>query len=455
MKRILTAIVCCLSVLHGYNGYAQTTIRIYDHELFYGGYASLTEQANDTIVTTPAGAGVKRVKTSLVSKKITDTELNQIGDRLHLKVLVNAACDNYDRGGHVVLAFIAKGDTAYSNPKRIEIARFITPFMDKNKKPDTVGYEFELNHIAMLLNEKSIRDSFDIWCEFEIFGVPSSAWTQIAGCGNPNRKDVFYGTLDFTTSGAHAIQTNNVMLPLANKFNINMKKAGQSDTINVPEKTFTFTLATKTYFTRAFLITSSHGSGSGGEEYNRRQHYISADGMPVYDYLPGFESCEPYRKHNTQANGIYGSSPKSDAAWQSFSNWCPGAYVPTRVIHLGTLEAGTHAFKIAIPDAVFPNNDDKIETSLFIQGKTEPYTGLVESKSNVSTIELYPNPASETVSIKTDSQVKGIVVTDAVGKTMWKGFGTQVNVAGLDSGLYYVRVDFEDGQYTVKPLLKQ
>jgi hypothetical protein len=455
MKKIVTFLMVCTGIITHPFANAQTTFRMYDHEMFYGGYSSLADQAADTIVTTPAGAGVRRLKTSLVTKKFSDTELAQIGDRLSMKVLVNAACDNYDRGAHVVMTMISKGDTSYSNPRRIEVARFITPFMDKNKKPDTVGYVFELNHIAMLLKEKSIRDSFDIWCEFEIFGVPSAAWTQISGCGNPNRKDVFYGTMDFTTSGPTATETNNILIPLANKFNINMKKAGQSDAIDVPAKTFTFDLSTKTYFTRAFLITSSHGAGSGGEEYNRRHHYVYVDGTLVYDYLPGFETCEPYRKYNTQANGIYGSSPKSDEAWQSFSNWCPGAYVPTRIIHLGTLDAGTHTIKISIPDAIFPNNDDKIETSLFIQGKNEAFTGLMATNTTVSTIELYPNPASDRIHIETKAVVKDVTVMNAVGKKVLEGSATAINVADLEYGLYYVRVNFENGQYAVKPFIKR
>jgi hypothetical protein len=460
MKKFITLFyfACFISCLH-LN--AQNTIRFFDDEMFYRGYSTLSAWAADTTITKPAGADVIRLKTSLITKKLTDSTLNLIGDKLTLKVLLKAACDNYDRGAHVNLVMAKKGDTTYSTPgattsvKRIELARFITPFMNKNKMPDTVPYVFEVNNIAMILKEKSIRDSFDLWIELEIFGVPDAAWNEISGCKGPLRYDVFYGTLDLITSGTTAIETNNILIPITNQFSLNMKKANQSDTIGVPAKTFKFTLPTKSYYTRAFIITSSHGAGSGGEEYNRRNHYVYVDGNLALEYLPGFETCEPYRKFNTQGNGIYGSSVKSDAQWQSFSNWCPGAYVPTRIMYLGTLNSGVHTIKLDLPDALFPNNDDKIQTSIYVLGKNEPFTSVSEVDTQLSTAVLYPNPASEMVSILTDAGIKQFTVFNVLGKNILQGISPNINISHLDNGLYYISVNFENGQYTIKPFIKK
>ena len=115
------------------------------------------------------------------------------------------------------------------------------------------------------------------------------------------------------------------------------------------------------------LITSNHGANSGGEEYVRRQHYVYLDSELILEYTPGRTSCEPFRMYNTQSNGIYGPSPRSDAEWQSFSNWCPGDIIDRRTIDLGELESGTHEFVIDVPDAVFAGDEGNFPLSLYLQ----------------------------------------------------------------------------------------
>ena len=214
MKKVILVLVLLASVISIQQAQAQTySLRVFDTVLFYDGYNNLS------IIPTPPPAGVVRLSTSLFTTKLTPTFLNSIGDSLSLKVLVKASCDNYDRIADVHLSFVHKGDTTYSisKVKRIEIARFITPFMNKNKTPDTVPYFFRTNNIASILKEKSITDSFDIWCELEIFGVPYAANTQIKGCSG--RSDVFYGTLDFITNQSAARENNNILIPLGDKLN--------------------------------------------------------------------------------------------------------------------------------------------------------------------------------------------------------------------------------------------
>jgi hypothetical protein len=123
--------------------------------------------------------------------------------------------------------------------------------------------------------------------------------------------------------------------------------------IGTTRKTISFELANDTPNAQLVLITSNHGANQGGEEYIRREHYVGIDGKLVLQYKPGRTSCEPFRKYNTQGNGIYGPNPKSDAAWQSFSNWCPGDIIDIRIVPWGPASAGTHEFVIEVPDATF------------------------------------------------------------------------------------------------------
>jgi hypothetical protein len=426
-------------------------LRIYDTVLFYDGYASLA-----SIATKPAPpAGIVRLSTSLYTRKLTSSQLAAIGDSLFLKVIVKASCDNYDRIAQVGLAFVPKGDTTYdkSKVKRIELARFITPFMNKNRKPDTVPYDFTIHNVASILKEKHITDSFDIWFELGIFGVPYAAQTEVAGCAG--RNDVFYGTVDLYTNSPIAPQNDNYFIGLSNQFYVNNYQAGASDTIGVTAKTITFNLPYNTDDASLYLITSNHGAGSGGEEYNRRKHFIFFDGDTVLTYTPGFTSCEPYRKYNTQGNGIYGPSVKTDATWQSFSNWCPGAIIPIRTIFLGNLLKGSHTFKLSVPAAIFNLKDGYFPLSVYLQGKViYPIKNEIALIDNSDDITLYPNPAQDIVSIASPIKVKTLDIFNMVGQKVLTSNSKTFNVIELPQGMYFIHISLENGQTVVKSMIK-
>ena len=163
--------------------------KLFDAVTFYDGY--LYSKNPDSLV----NDGVLRHSTSLYAVPLNDSILNNIGDSVWLKVYVQACCDNYDRIGNINLAFVPKGSTTYiaDSVSRIELGRFITPFMDKNKKPDTVPYAYRVDYLSQILRDDSIRSKYDLWMEFELFGVPYAANQEITGCAG--RSDVFKGTL--------------------------------------------------------------------------------------------------------------------------------------------------------------------------------------------------------------------------------------------------------------------
>ncbi|MES2558503.1 MAG: peptide-N-glycosidase F-related protein [Bacteroidota bacterium] len=454
MKRNRTFLVSLACLMVGFQLTAQTTFKVFDNELFIDGYANgQLAKYNDSL---PPSAGVVRLRTSLVTKKFTPAQLASVGTDLAMKVLIKASCDNYDRGGHVSLAFVPKGQTTYNpdSTRRIEIARFITPFMNKNKKPDTVPYVYEINNIAAILNEKKVTDSFDVWCELDVFGVPYAAHTQITGCAG--RADVFFGSVDFTSTTSAAVQSNNVLVALGNQLDFNNYQAKATDVLGETVKTISYTLPVKTYHTKVYLITSNHGAGTNGEEYNRRVHSVYADGVSVLDYLPGFETCEPYRKYNTQANGIYGPSPRTDEQWQSFSNWCPGAYIPTRIIYLGTLDAGAHTFKIEVPSALFQGADGNFPLSVYVQGKSEFVAGVSELNALLENVVVYPNPANGgIIKVSSEIDITKLSVYNSIGKQVLTANTNELNVETLAEGIYYVKVELVTGDYTVKSFIKK
>ena len=205
---------------------AQTFITVYDNVLFYDGYAGL--------VSNPTAPNVVRLRNDLFTKKLTLNELSQIGNTLELSVLITAACDNYDRIGNVNLALVPKYSLSY-NPattSRIELGRFITPFMNKNIQPTSVPYSFIVDNVTKILKDSYLNSIYDFWIELEVFGVPYAANTQVAGCAG--RNDVFFGTLDLITDGATTVPNDTFILPLNFKKDLNNYAVGASDYVTKP-----------------------------------------------------------------------------------------------------------------------------------------------------------------------------------------------------------------------------
>jgi hypothetical protein len=332
---------------------------IFDEVVFYDGYAMPVDAA--------VPAGTQRLRNDLFTRQVGADEVARIQQTLRAEVVIGALCDNYDRIGSVALALVPKGATTYvaEQVSRIELGRFITPFMNKNRQPDEVRYQLDISHVVPVLRDADLWTQFDPWLELEVFGVPYAANEEVSGCAG--RNDVFRGSLTLETDTSAPTQVFDELLPLAYRIAFNNYQEGATDQLGTTRKTIGFTLAAAAGNAQLVLVTSNHGAGANGEEYVRRNHLVSVDGETVLTYRPGRTSCEPFRAVNTQGNGIYGPRPMSDADWQSFSNWCPGDVIDTRIVDLGPLAAGAHTFVIDVPDARFARADGNFPLSVYVQ----------------------------------------------------------------------------------------
>ncbi|WP_437959452.1 peptide-N-glycosidase F-related protein [Sorangium sp. So ce119] len=336
-------------------------VPVLENVAFYDGYAATVDE--------PIPDGVIRHNNSLVATRLTDELLAKVQTALKIRVVVGALCDNYDRLGSVNLALVPKGAQTYDPGEvdRIEVARFVTPFMDMNRQPTTVPYEWEASNLVPILRDADLLADHDVWFELSIFGVPYAANDEVAGCAG--RNDTQLGSLLLYTDSTQEAQDFSVLLPLAIGEDLNNYAMGASDKIGTTRKTVRFALPADTQNAQLVLITSNHGANQGGEEYVRREHYAYVDGKLALQYKPGRASCEPFRKYNTQSNGIYGLSPRSDEEWQSFSNWCPGDVIDTRIVPWGAASAGMHEFVIDVPDATFVGGEGNFPFSLYVQAR--------------------------------------------------------------------------------------
>lgn len=446
-KTLARAILCASVLIPAHSGAQTNSIRIFDKAIFHDGYLLKDSPDKDL------QDGILRHRTSLYAVKLTQQQLDLIGTELTANITIGALCDNYDRIGNINLALVPKGNQTYSPDEvdRIELARFITPFMNKNRKPDEVPYSFQMDYLSDILRDAKLRAKFDFWVEFELFGIPYAANQQVAGCAD--RNDVFAGTLDFVTSSNPASLTNdNVLLPIVIKKpeyiggNLNNYSQSGTDEIGKTIKTYSFNLPQDVASGQIVLVTSNHGANAGGEEYNRRWHYIYIDGNtePALTYRPGRQSCEPFRKYNTQPNGIYGYFYQSDAQWQSFSNWCPGDVIDNRIINLGALKAGKHTVTISVPDAVFADKQGDIPVSMFFQGSTNSSNSI--TKINTPAYVKLSITQNNIQLITDGCKVLLSELYDCSGQLrQFAPADTPIDITEIPKGIYLLNIDLDNG----------
>lgn len=422
-----------------------TIISVYEDAVFYDMYAATVNQ--------PLPADAIRQSNSSYTKMLTESQLDSFGNKLTMNITIGALCDNYDRLANVYLALVTKGSADYdtNSVTKLELGRFITPFMNKNVSPTSVPYTFQMDNVAAILKDPVLRSQYDFWIEFVVLGVPYAAQTQVSGCAG--RIDTFKGSLSFTTTTTDSsiTATNNFLLPMTAAKSLNNYSA-----TDVPGQTIrmlSFVLNAPVNNANFYLITSNHGANSGGEEYIRRQHFISLNDQPIYNYTPGGKSCEPYRQYNTQGNGIYGSSAQSTSWWTSWNNWCPGDAVPIRKIPLGNMQAGSYTFQINVPSAQFVGQQGDFPLSVYFQG--EKQNVLSTSDVKITDIKIYPNPVVDVVKISSTKKVKATEVYSSDGRLLRVFKGNEADISEYQSGLYILNIIFDGGMSLKHKIIKK
>jgi len=424
-----------------------TMVNVISQAVYYDGYAAT--------VSDPVPTGLIRLGNTRYARKLTDAELNSFKAKIAMRVSIGALCDNYDRLGEVFLALVPKNQATYTiddvNVKRMEVGRYITPFMNKNRTPTEVPYTYNLSNLYSVFHDAALRSAYDMYMELDVFGVPYAAQTQVAGCSG--RIDVFSGSLTFFSTDAGATPTDyNSLTPLLSYSRIN-----NYNSTDVPGQTVrivNFNLPNPVTDARFFVISTPHGANSGGEEYVRRQNYTYIDDVQVLTYTPGGISCEPFRVYNTQGNGIYGTTPKTVADWTSWNNWCPGNSVPIRGFVMPNLTAGNHTLKHTIPTAVFNQQQGDVYLSVYMQGKSNVNLNVNDVKT--TDVSIYPNPTSDFVNIKSPIDVMSLSLFSIDGRKLFENYKeNKIDISSYNTGIYILNVVLKDGTSFKHKIIKK
>ena len=447
MKKTLLTL-SLLTSLFAFKAKAQVTVQLYDDAVYYGMYQGTVDE--------PLPPNAIRNNNTSYGIKLTEEQIASFGSTLTLNVQAASNCDNYDRIGNVNVAFVPKGATSYNyaTVERIEIARFITPFM----LPDgslQVPYTYDVANLLDILKDPTLSSTYDFWVELEIAGYQGGPGQGGAAEMYPQicagRDDVYRGSLEFVSEGTYE-PADLYFDQLCFKYEMKDYTLAGTEEIGETIKSYTFTVDDDLEEAYFHLVMSNHGSNGGGEEYKNRTHYVYLDGEEVLNYKPG-KNGEPFRQYNTQPNGVYGNAPLSLSYWTSRA-WAPGAKIDTRDISLGSLSAGPHTFTMDVPTATFNGDQGYFPMSVYVQGvyATEAGTkGFDKISFNVS-----PNPVNDIATITTNGEaVKNFTVINTLGQTVLTGAGSSINMSPLQNGIYVVKAEFANGQQLSQKVMKK
>jgi Peptide-N-glycosidase F, C terminal/Peptide-N-glycosidase F, N terminal/Secretion system C-terminal sorting domain len=445
-KTLLTLSI--LTSLFAFKAKAQTTVQLYDDALFYGMYQGTVDE--------PLPPNAIRNNNTSYGIKLTEEQIASFGSTLTLNVNAASNCDNYDRIGNVNVAFVPKGATSYNyaTTERIEIARFITPFM----VPDGslyVPYTYDVTNLLDIFKDAALSATYDFWVELEIAGYQGGVGQGGAAEMYPGicagRDDVYRGSLEFVTEGTY-VPADLYFDQLSFKYELKDYTLDGTEEIGETVKSYTFTVDEDLEDASFHVVMSNHGSNSGGEEYKNRTHYIYLDDVEKVNYKPG-KNGEPFRQYNTQPNGVYGSAPLSLSYWTSRA-WAPGAKIDTRIVPLGALSAGTHTYKMDVPSATFFGDQGYFPMSVYVQGKYATPAGT-KGFDKVS-FNVSPNPVNDVATITTNGEaVKSFTVVNTLGQVVLTGAGNSINMGQLQNGIYVVKAEFANGQALSQKVVKK
>lgn len=139
-------------------------------------------------------------------------------------------------------------------------------------------------------------------------------------------------------------------------------------------------------------------------------------------------------------------------------------------INLQPNATGYITFQIKLKPTLLPGESFQNSAEIFLDFNTQPqqtnsYTSIIqetmstEDLNSSSDIQIYPNPASEILHIKSGERMMSVAITDVSGKNVIikneaNTKATEVNLRSLASGLYWIRIQTDKG-ITTKKLLKK
>lgn len=78
-----------------------------------------------------------------------------------------------------------------------------------------------------------------------------------------------------------------------------------------------------------------------------------------------------------------------------------------------------------------------------------------EFNSNAVKFNIYPNPADSVLNVDSETEIKSVEIYNIQGQVVLSSFDKQINISGLSSGMYLVRVEDVNGNSLTQKVIKK
>ncbi|KPE51830.1 T9SS type A sorting domain-containing protein [Chryseobacterium indologenes] len=229
-----------------------------------------------------------------------------------------------------------------------------------------------------------------------------------------------------------------------------------SGTVNLPTASMTVKLATTptgvtitlTGDSNSMLAigfgTSGMGSGADGFIYNS-----SANRDYSFSGIPNAPSADASQDWTQTSNTVSGST-RTIVATRSLSGGAGDFAIPNAA---GTINI-FYARRLGNQAIGYHGNVERDFATLTMTAAT---LGTSEVAADSKTVNLYPNPAKETVSLKNADRIKSVDIYESTGRKVKTANldGENINISDLKSGIYYFEIISKDGSKSYEKLIKE
>ncbi len=144
----------------------------------------------------------------------------------------------------------------------------------------------------------------------------------------------------------------------------------------------------------------------------------------------------------------------------STENRIPTSFSDTLAIDISA-ELGEHRFRVRLKSQDPPMTGDDACT-IFTWGETHDYTVNITGNVSVNKIDgninIYPNPASNFITIETGTEISNIKIFNYLGQQVIQENGntniTQIDVSNLNSGVYFLEINTKAGSFVRKLIIQ-
>lgn len=202
------------------------------------------------------------------------------------------------------------------------------------------------------------------------------------------------------------------------------------------------------------LLTLAKGDWNNTQVYNSSYYHLMTNTSqtlnPAYGYLWWLNGKNQYMLPATQLtfNGKLIPNAPDDMFAALGKNDQKVYVVPSEnivVIRVGN-SSGISLFTLS-------SFDNELWGKINDLSCTNSTSIIAKAKNN---IKIFPNPATDIVTIKTDELIKNIRIYSSVGQLVMnkKCIDNQLNIFELEKGIYYLRIELENGETVLRKLMK-